>query len=134
MQLVPYIFFYGRCAEALDFYKGILGGNYEMMRVGESPMKDQMPPGTENLVMHASFTGGGVSFMASDGREVKTIDPDAGNISLSLTTDDRAEGDRLFAALSAGGKVTMPLSDAFWGGRFGVTVDRFGNEWFLSSP
>jgi PhnB protein len=134
MQLTPYIFFYGRCEEALEFYKGILGGSYELMRVSESPVKDQMPPNAQNFVMHASFNGGGVSFMASDGREAKTIDPDAGNITLALNADDRAEGARVFNALADGGKVSMPLSDAFWGGRFGMLVDRFGNEWMVTSP
>lgn len=134
MELKPYIFFYGRCEEALEFYKSALGGSYEAMRVGDSPVKDQMPPGSENSIMHASFTGGGISFFAADGREHKAIDPDAGNVGLALNATDRSEGERVFNALSAGGKVTMPLDDAFWGGRFGQFVDKFGNEWMLTCP
>lgn len=132
-QLVPYIFFYGRCEEALEFYKRVLGGSYEMMRNSDSPMADQVPSDFRNKVMHASFTAPGIAFFASDGREGKTIDPDAGNISLALNIPNSAEGDRVFKALSEGGKVTMPLEGAFWGGRFASFVDRFGNEWMLTT-
>lgn len=134
MQLAPYLFFYGRCEEALEFYKGALAGTYELMRNGDSPMAAEMPPEAHNRVMHAKFTAPGVYFMASDGRESKTIDPDEGNITLSLETADTAEGERVFKALSDGGTVSMPLADAFWGGRFGMLADRFGVEWMMSLP
>lgn len=134
LQLAPYIFFYGRTEEALEFYKSVLGGSYELMRVGDSPMADQMPPDFRNKVMHSSFTAPGITFMASDGREIKAIDPEAGNISLSLSAPDRAQGERVFKALSEGGKVKMPLSDAFWGGQFGMFDDRFGIEWMVTAP
>jgi PhnB protein len=134
MQLVPYIFFYGRCEEALEFYKTVFGGSYEAMRVSDSPMKDQMPPGSEKLIMHASFTAEPIRFMAADGRDIKPIDPDAGNISLAIAADDRATGARLHKALADGGKVAMPFEDAFWGGQFGMVVDRFGNEWMITAP
>jgi len=134
MQLQPYIFFYGRCEEALDFYKNVLGGTYEAMHVKDSPMADQMPADFRDKVMHASFTAPGIAFMASDGREAKTIDPDAGNISIALSVTDGAEGERILKALSEGGTVTMPLDKAFWGGRFAMFVDRFGIEWMMTTP
>ena len=134
MKLEPYVFFYGRCEEALEFYKTALGGQYEMMRIKDSPMASEFPKEAANNVMHASFTAPGVAFMASDGRESKTIDPDAGNISLSIGTDSVAEGDSVFAALAQGGKISMPLDAAFWGGRFGMCVDRFGIEWMVTTP
>ncbi len=134
VQLQPYIFFYGRCEEALEFYKNILGGTYELMRVKDAPEAYQGSAESGNRVMHSSFKAPGVAFMASDGRDVKTIDPDAGNISLALTATDAADGDRIFKALSAGGDIKMPLDNAFWGGRFGMLVDRFGNEWLINSP
>lgn len=134
LRLAPYIFFYGRCEEALEFYKSALGGSYELMRVKDTPMKDEFPSDFRDKVMHASFTGGGVTFMAADGREAKTVNPDEGNICLALSASDAAEADRVFAALSQGGKVGMPLSDAFWGGRFGMLVDRFGTEWMITAP
>jgi PhnB protein len=133
-QLAPYIFFYGRCEEALEFYAGAFGGTYELQRVADSPMADQVPAESRNGVMHATFTAPGITFMASDGRDVKPIDPDAGNISLALTAPDRAEGEHIFNALAQGGNVTMPLDEAFWGKRFGMVQDRFGNEWMVTSP
>jgi PhnB protein len=132
MELKPYVFFYGRCEEALEFYKKVLGGTYEMQRIGETPMASEFPPGSEKRIMHATFKAPGISFFASDGQDTKPIDPDAGNVSLALAATDDAEGERLFKVLSEGGKITMPLEDVFWGGRFGVVQDRFGNEWMLS--
>jgi PhnB protein len=133
-DLAPYIFFYGRCEEALEFYKRVLGGTYELMRNADSPMADQVAPDFRNKVMHASFTAPGLTFMCSDGREAKTIDPDQGNIALCLTFPNAAEGERVFKALAEGGKVTMPLNDAFWGGKFGDVYDRFGIEWMITTP
>lgn len=134
VQLAPYIFFYGRCEEALDFYKNVFGGSYEAMRMGDSPMADQIPPEARNKIMHASFTAPGLTFMASDGDLTKAIDSEAGNISLALSYTDAAEGERVFKALSAGGKVKQPLDAAFWGGKFGNFDDRFGIEWMITTP
>jgi len=131
MELKPYVFFYGRCEEALNFYKKVLGGDYQLQRIKDTPMADQMPSESQNRVMHASFSAPGVSFFASDGRDSKAINPDEGNVSLALATKDD-EGERIFNALADGGKVTMPLEDAFWGGRFGTVHDRFGSEWMVT--
>jgi len=133
-QLAPYIFLYGRCEEALEFYKSVFGGTYELMRVSDTPMAAEMPKGSENKVMHASFSAPGITFMASDGMETKNVDPDAGNISLGLSAPSRAEGERLCKALAEGGKVAMPFDDAFWGGKFGMVNDRFGNQWMITAP
>ncbi|HEY8313470.1 MAG TPA: VOC family protein [Candidatus Baltobacteraceae bacterium] len=131
---MPYIFFYGRCEEALEFYKTALGGTYEAMRNADSPMSAEVSPDFRNKIMHATFTGSGVTFMASDGREAKAIDSDAGNICLGLTATDSTEGERVFKALSEGGTVDMPLAEAFWGGRFGIITDRFSTEWMITTP
>jgi PhnB protein len=133
-NLVPYLFLYGRCEEALEFYKGVFGGSYEMMRVSDTPVADDMPPDSGNRVMHAKFTADDVSFMASDGRDVKTVDPDAGNISLALSFEDAARGEKVFNGLAAGGNVGMPIDKAFWGGRFGMLTDKFGTEWMVTLP
>lgn len=133
-QLVPYIFFYGRCEEALEFYKSVFGGSFELMRVKDTPMASEMPPDSGDRVMHASFTADALEFMASDGQDVKPVDPDAGNISIGLSLDDAARGERIFAGLAAGGKVAMPIDTAFWGGRFGMVVDKFGTEWLMTLP
>ena len=130
MELKPYVFFYGRCEEALNFYKNALGGDYEVMRVKDSPMVNQSPD-KGNSVMHASFNAPGVSFFASDGQDAKSINADEGNISLALATKEN-EGERVFNALADGGKVTMPIDDAFWGGKFGIVQDRFRVEWMMT--
>jgi PhnB protein len=135
MELAPYIFFYGRCEEALEFYKTALGGSYELQRNSDSPMCANVPDEWRGKVMHATFTAPGITFMASDGRGPQQIDPEAGNISLALRATDRAQADRTFAALSEGGNVKLPLDEAPWGeGRFGIFDDRFGVEWMLASP
>ncbi|MDQ6767555.1 MAG: VOC family protein [Candidatus Eremiobacteraeota bacterium] len=134
LQLQPYIFLYGRCEEALEFYKTVFGGTYELMRVKDTPVKDQFGPGLDDKVMHASFKSPSIAFLAADGREAKSVDPDAGNVSLALSTTNAAEGERIFKALSQGGEVKMPLDDAFWGGRFGMLHDRFGTEWLITLP
>lgn len=135
MDLQPYLFFYGRCAEALEFYKRALGGTYDAQLVKDSTMAAQMPPEAQGFVMHASFTAGGIKFFASDGSEQKSIDPDAGNISLALAAGDDADGKRFFSALADGGNVKMPLEPAPWGdGKFGMLVDRFGVEWMMTAP
>jgi PhnB protein len=133
-QLVPYLFLYGRADEALEFYKGVFGGSYEMMRVKDTPVASDMPPEAANSVMHASFTADEIKFFASDGASVKPVDTDAGNISLALSFDDGARGERVFEALSAGGKVQQPVGPAFWGGRFGMVTDKFGSEWMITLP
>jgi PhnB protein len=132
MQLEPYLFFHGRCEEALNFYKQCLGGEIVgMNKYAGSPMEDQVDPSFKDKVMHASFAAGDVTFMASDGRPGPAPDGED-DIALSLATSDAAEGERVFAALSEGGNVEMPLADAFWGGKFGQVTDRFGVQWMLS--
>jgi len=134
MQLEPYIFCYGRCEEALEFYKSVLGGSFELNRNTDGPMAEKVPEHFRGKVMHASFKADGVTFMASDGWEARAIDSEASNISLAISCDDRAAGERIFNALSAGGKIKQPLADAFWGGKFGMFDDRFGIEWMVTSP
>jgi PhnB protein len=135
VTIQPYIFFYGRCREALDFYKDVFGGTYEAMTVGESPFKDDPNMGGDkNRIMHASFTADGLNFLCSDGREDKTIDPEEGNVSLAIATTDKTTGERIVAKLSQGGTVKMPLEEAFWGGRFANVIDRFGNDWMITTP
>lgn len=134
LELAPYIFFYGRCEEALEFYKQVFGGSYELQRNADTPMAGDVASDFRNKVMHASFTAPGISFMCSDGREAKAIDPEEGNVSLSVSARDADEGSRVFKALSAGGTVVAPFEEAFWGGRFGMINDRFGTQWMVTAP
>lgn len=132
MKLEPYLFFYGKCEEALNFYKSVLGGDVtRIMRNSEGPaeMEEHMPGMDPNGVMHANFSGNGISFMAADGNPATKVTQS--NITLSLDAGNVAEGQRVFDALAVGGTVTMPFSDAFWGGKFGTLTDKYDIDWFV---
>ena len=131
MELVPYVNFYGRCEEALAFYKAALGGDYEIMKAEGTPMADQSPPEWKDKVMHATFTFEGGQLMASDGRP-GSVRPEDSAISLSLGLTDTAKADRIFAALSAGGAVDMEMEKQFWGAYFGCFTDKFGIYWMIN--
>jgi PhnB protein len=131
--LYPYVFFYGRCEEALEFYKDVFGGTYEAMRVDEGPMAEHVAPDFKNKIMHAHFSAPGIAFYCSDGREAKDVDPEAGNIALALNIPERAKAATVVQRLAEGGDVRMPLKEAFWGGQFANVVDKFGNEWMITS-
>ena len=129
----PYLFFGGRCEEALEFYRDALGAQVEMlMRYTDSPEPQppsMLPPGFENKIMHATFRVGETILMASDGcEEGLSFD----GFSLSLTVPTETEADRAFAALADGGQVRMPLTKTFWSPRFGMVTDRFGMGWMVS--
>ena len=133
MQVQPYLFFGGRCEEALAFYKKALGAEVEMMmRFKESPEPppaDKVPSNWGDKVMHANVRIGGNQVMASDG----SPEEQSGfkNFSLAISAANEAEGDRLFNALADGGKVQMPLSKTFWSPRFGMVTDKFGLCWMV---
>ena len=133
MQVQPYLFFDGRCEEALTFYRKALGAEVTMlMRFKELPEPHQpgmIPPGAENKVMHASFRVGDSNILASDGRCLGK--PNFQGFALSLTVANEAEANRLFAALSEGGQEQMPLTKTFFSPRFGMVSDRFGVTWMV---
>jgi PhnB protein len=130
MQVQPYLFFEGRCQEALDFYRRALGAEITaMMRYKESPDPGMVQPGTEDKVMHASFKVGETTVLASDGRCGGR--PSFQGFALSLTTGSESEANRLFGALVDGGQVIMPLTATFFSPRFGMTTDRFGVSWMV---
>jgi PhnB protein len=130
MNVQPYLFFDGRCEEALDFYKKAIGAKVDMMmRFKESPDPNSCAPGSENKIMHAAFKIGDTQVMASDGRcEGK---PSFQGFSLTINAKDEAEADRLFGALGDGGQVQMPLTKTFFSPRFGMVADRFGVGWMI---
>jgi PhnB protein len=133
MQVQPYLFFDGRCEEAVEFYKSKLGAKVEMlMRFKDSPEPAQpgmVPPGAENKVMHSCFRIGDTAVMASDGRCMGK--PSFQGFSLSLTAPNEAEAERLFATLGEGGQVQMPMAKTFFSPRFGMVADRFGVSWMV---
>ncbi|HWF17740.1 MAG TPA: VOC family protein [Verrucomicrobiae bacterium] len=132
-EIQPYLFFSGRCEEALEFYKTALGATVDfMMRYKESPEPPppgRVPPGFENKIMHATFRIGTNILMASDGCE------EGGKFegfSLAISVPTEAEAKRAFTALSAGGKVDLPLTKTFWSPCFGMLTDKFGIGWMVS--
>ncbi|HEV8628784.1 MAG TPA: VOC family protein [Thermoanaerobaculia bacterium] len=130
-QLDAYLFFDGNCAEAMRFYERTLGGKLEaMMTHGDSPMAEQSPPGSADLIMHARLALDGHVLMASDGMPGQR--QERKGFSLSLTYPTAAEANKKFEALGAGGKVTMPFDKTFWAEGFGMLVDRFGTPWMVS--
>lgn len=129
----PYLFFKGRCEEAVKFYQNALGAEVQMMmRYKESP--EPPPPGMipanwGEKIMHSSMKIGQTVVMASDGCG------EGGNIegfSLSISVNTEAEAQKIFAGLSEGGKVTMPLGKTFWSPCFGMLEDKFGIGWMVS--
>ena len=133
MLIQPYLYFEGRCEEALEFYRGALGAQVTMlMRWKDGPQPQQpgmLPPGSENKVMHAAFRIGDSEILASDGKCQGP--PTFQGFALALSTSSDAETDRLFGALAAGGQVLQPLTSTFFTSRFGMLVDRFGVAWTL---
>ena len=133
MQVQAYLFFNGRCEEAVEFYKKTLGAEVQMlMRYKDSPdppPPGMVPPGSENKVMHTSFRIGDSTVMASDGQ--CQGQPSFQGFSLSLTVPNNSEAERLFAALGDGGQVQMPLTKTFFSPRFGMVADRFGVSWMV---
>lgn len=129
-QLNPYLAFAGTCREALNFYKDCLGGEIlAMSTFGESPMPTSDE--TKDRVMHAEFKADGVYFMASDSMPDHPVQ-NGNSISMSLNFTDAQEQQDAFNKLSAGGQVTMPLQDTFWGATFGMLTDKFGINWMLN--
>src|SRR5262245_61994549 len=116
MQIQPYLFFDGRCEEALEFYKSAVGAEVTMlMRFKESPEPPPPgahPPGSENKVMHSAFRIGDTVVMASDGHAKGK--PEFRGFSLSLTVRNEVEANKVFNALANGGKVELPLTKTFF--------------------
>ena len=130
----PYLFFNGRCEEAVEFYRNALSAEVQMlMRYKESPEPPKpgmVPPGFENKIMHASFRVGETLVMASDG--CSTEKQNFQGFTLSLSVPNETEADRVFNALANGGQVRMPLSKTFWSPRFGMVADKFGVGWMVT--
>jgi PhnB protein len=128
----PYLFFGGRCEEAIEFYRKALHAEVErLVRFNEAPEPQAgLPECFQEKVMHASLRIGETLMMASDGRCEGAANFEG--FSLSITVADEAEANRVFAALSEGGLVTMPLEKTFWAPKFGMLQDRFGIGWMVS--
>lgn len=133
MAIQPYLFFEGRCEEALEYYRQALDAKVTMlMRYNESPEPPppgMIPAGSENKIMHAVFQIGNATAMASDG--LCSGQPNFQGFSLSLDAPTQPDAERLFAALADGGEVRMPLAKTFFSPCFGMVSDRFGVSWMI---
>ena len=128
----PYLNFDGRCEEAIEFYKSAVDAKVElMMRCKDAPLApgQKLSPGSENKILHVAFLVGDSLLMGSDG--YNTGAPAFKGFSLSITAKDEAHAKRMFEALSAGGKATMPLQATFYSPCFGMLEDKFGMAWMV---
>ena len=132
MDVQPYLFFDGRCEEAVDYYRRVLGAEVkELMRWKDNPNPEQCMVGPDNLskIMHMRFEIGAATILASDGRcEGK---PSFHGFSLAIQVPSEAEAERKFNALADGGQVQMPLAKTFFSPSFGMVADRFGIGWMI---
>ena len=133
VKVQPYLFFNGRCEEAIAFYKRALGAEVVMLTrfsdAPDPPPPGAIAPGSENKVMHAALRIGDTEIFASDGFCGGNAKFEG--VSLSLSVASEAEADRFFAALGDGGEVRMPIGKTFFSPRFGVVADRFGVSWMI---
>jgi len=131
----PYLNFKGNTEEAFNFYKSVFGGEFiTLQRFKDMPEAGRVPADELDKIMHVSLPiGQGNILMGTDSLESMGHTLTVGdNISLSINTESEAETDKLFNALSASGKVTVPLEKTFWGAYFGMLTDKFGIKWMVS--
>lgn len=134
----PYLNFNGNTEDAFLFYKSIFGGEFTSFQrfktVPGLPGLEKMSEADQNKLMHVSLPIGknnelmGTDILESLGHEKVS----GNNISLSLHPDTADEAHRIFEALSAGGKVVMPLEKTFWASLFGMVTDKFGIQWMVN--
>ena len=135
MRVQPYLFFDGRCEEALEFYRKTLGAEVTaLMRFKENPEPDSGAPGMDmqalaEKVMHGSFRLGDTEVLVSDGCAENKMTFQGFSLTISVPEIERAE--RLFAALGEGGQVQMPMTQTFFAKRFGMVADKFGVSWMI---
>ncbi len=133
-----YLTFNGNCREAFDFYKSVFGGEYPYIGTfGEMPPSaegGEMSEEDKNKIMHVSLPiSKETILMGSDtGGEWASHFKAGNNFSISINAESKEEADTLFAGLSAGGTVTMPMADTFWGAYFGMFTDKFGINWMVN--
>jgi PhnB protein len=130
MRVEPYLFFDGRCEQAVEFYQKTVGAKVvALIRYKENPEPKYNPPGSDEKVMHGLMHIGDTPVMVSDGN--CTGKPSFSGFSLTLNAKNPDEAKRLFAALSEGGKVEMPLGETFFAESFGMLADKFGVGWMV---
>lgn len=135
MHLNTYLTFPRNCRQAFEFYRSVFGGEFTYLQTfGQAPPGTEMPEAERDLIMHVSLPIGSGVLMGSD---ISSFGPPlttGNNFSLSIAPDNKEEADALFAKLSDGGQVTMPMQDQFWGDYFGSCTDKFGVNWMINCP
>lgn len=137
LKLNPYLNFLGNTEEAFNFYKSVFGGEFGILQrfkdVADLPDRDKLSESDLEKVMHVSLKIGDNTLMGTDALESLGHTLNVGNnISLSLSPSSKEESERLLGALAEGGKITVPLTEMFWGGYFGMVDDKFGVHWMIN--
>jgi PhnB protein len=122
MALSAYVYLYGRVAEALEFYKTVFGGTYDVVARDD-----------RGMISHATFAGPGFTLMFSDGASQRAVNPSDGNVSLQLAATDAEKARSIYDALLDGGHAKVPFAAQPWSGVLGVVHDRYGTEWIVTA-
>ena len=131
MKWNPHLTFNGQCAAAFHFYQQCLGGEIvTMLTYAESPLATHTPPAMHDKILHATLALGDLMLTGADAAP-ESYQPPQG-VSVLLHTDSPEEADRIFAALTEGGAIEMPIQQTFWAARFGMLVDQFGIPWMIN--
>lgn len=131
MQTTPYLNFQGNAREAMEFYRDVLRGEItSIFSYGESPMAADMPAESHDGIMHSHLVANGAEIMGADGPPQEGRG--ANNVQIALMVEEVDEAERIFAALSDGGEVSMEIQQTFWVERFGMCVDRYGIGWLIN--
>lgn len=130
MTVQPYLFFDGKCEEAIEFYKSAIGAKVDMMmRFKEAPEQGHMPPNAGDKIMHAAFKVGDTQVLASDGHCAGK--PSFQGFGLALSAKSDAEAEKLFNNVGKGGQVVQPMTKTFFASKFGMVTDRYGIMWMV---
>lgn len=133
MSLSTYLTFDGNCREAFDFYRSVFGGDFDSFQTfADVPPDVPVSEEEKSLVMHVSLPIGSSVLMGSDKASFGPPLAIGNNFSIAVEAESRERCDELFAKLSAGGSVVMPLQEMFWGAYYGTWTDRFGINWMVN--
>jgi len=134
MSLNTYLTFNGNCREAFEFYRSVFGGDFSVIQTfGDGPPDMGVPESEKDRIMHVSLPVGSSVLMGSDSCSAFGPPAEMGNnFSISVEVDSREHCDQLFAGLSEGGSVKMPMQEMFWGAYFGTWTDRYGVNWMIN--
>jgi PhnB protein len=131
VELIHYLSFNGNCAEAMSFYQAALGGALDVKTFRGTPMESHAGPGRLDEVLHARLNGDGFVLMASDIEKERYVKPNP-MTQLSVNVYSMADGEAVFAKLSEGGQVFMPMQKTFWAEGFAMFADKYGFSWMIN--